>query len=98
MIDEEKGPRRRVVAEIKVGADSWEDLRHELVHLATEIARHGNLSKWSVSGGYSCGHVITTSEDESVTHDSWAEANEAYVQTLKADPAGRAALANGDEG
>lgn len=77
------GPRRRVEATISISADSWDDLRRELNHLATEVARHGSLSKWSVSGGYSTGHIIETSEDETVTHDSWAEANEAYCRALQ---------------
>lgn len=78
-----KTPRRRIEASIRISADSWDDLRRELNHLATEIASHGMLSKWSVSGGYSTGHIIETSEDETITHDSWAEENEAYCRSLK---------------
>lgn len=78
-------PRRRVVFIAKISADTWRDLEHELRHLATEIARHGRLSGSSVSGGYSTGHIIVTSENESIDHDSWAKKLDEYLEGLAKD-------------
>lgn len=80
-------PRRRVVLKLDLEADSWEDAERALHSLRTEIAMSGSLSKGCVSGGYSSGWHYTTSEDESITHDSWAAANDAYCATLKDTPA-----------
>lgn len=75
--------RRRIVVDLKIGADSWDDIRGLFRHLETELAMHGRLSKSCVSGGYTSGYILTSDEDESITHDSWAAANEAYCRALK---------------
>ncbi len=36
----------------------------------------------SISGGYSRGHIIVTSEDGSIDHDSWARELDAYLESL----------------
>lgn len=77
-------PRRRVVMIAKISADSWRELQGQLQHLATEIARREKLSTFSVSGGYSSGHVVVTSEDGAVTHDSWAAKLDEYLEELAA--------------
>jgi hypothetical protein len=64
----------------KLQADDWRTLRSDLMHLATEIARHGSLPASSCSGGYSSGHIIITSEDESIDHDSWAKELDAWIE------------------
>lgn len=76
-------PRRRIEATIKIGADSWRDLQGALRCLETEVATDGRLSKWSVSGGFSFGWTVESSEDETITHDSWADANKAYCEALR---------------
>lgn len=76
-------PRRRVVVIMKLQADSWEEISHNLQHYRTEIARHGRLPANSVSGGYSSGHIIVSSEDGSITHDSWAKELDEYLEDLK---------------
>jgi hypothetical protein len=92
MTDElNRKPRRRIVLLAKIEADDWERLQHELTHLATEIARHGKLSSSSVSGGYSCGHIVVTSEDGSIDHDSWAKELDAYLEALAAVEKAKAA-------
>lgn len=80
MSDETKAPRRRIVAHIKIEADSWDDLETHLSQLAMQIDVEGQLPPTSISGGYSSGHIITTSEDETITHDSWAADLEAYLK------------------
>jgi hypothetical protein len=76
-------PRRRIVLVAKMEADDWKTLQHDLMHLATEIARHGKLSTSSCSGGYSSGHIIITSEDGSIDHDSWAKELDSHLTKLK---------------
>lgn len=83
MIDElNRKPRRRVVMVAKLEADSWDDLHGALNSLSTEIAMHGRLSASSVSGGYSGGHIIVTSEDGDITHDSWAVELNRYLESM----------------
>ncbi|MBN9568724.1 MAG: hypothetical protein J0H79_14080 [Alphaproteobacteria bacterium] len=78
---ETKDPRRRIVMCAKIDADSWDDLYNHLRNLVAGIARDGKrLSKSSVSGGYSSGHIIVVSEDETVTHDKWAAELDAWLE------------------
>lgn len=77
---EEKKPRRRIEATLRISADSWDDLAHALHQLRTEIAVDGCLSKSSVSGGYASGWIVETSEDESITHESWAASLDTYLR------------------
>jgi hypothetical protein len=76
-------PRRRIVLLAKLEADDWRTLQSDLRHLETEIAMHGKLPSSSVSGGYSSGHIIVTSEDGSIDHDSWALELNSYLEALK---------------
>lgn len=76
-------PRRRVVFIAKIEADDWKTLQGDLRHLETEIASHGKLPVSSISGGYSSGHIIVTSEDGSITHDSWAAELNAHLEKLR---------------
>lgn len=84
MTEEAKAPRRRIVAHIKIEADSWDDLETHLSQLAMQIDAEGQLSPTSISGGYSSGHIITTSEDEYITHDSWAAALNVHLEQERA--------------
>lgn len=78
-------PRRRIVMLAEIEADSWKDLRAELHRLESEIARSGSLSRRSLSGGYSSGHIIVTSEDGSIDHDSWAVKLDEHLRRLDAE-------------
>lgn len=73
-------PRRRIEATLRISADSWDDLARALHQLRTEIATDGCLSKSSVSGGYASGWIVETSEDESITHESWAASLDTYLR------------------
>lgn len=76
-------PRRRVEIKISIGADSWEEARWAICQIETDlVANGGKLSPVMVSGGVSVGYNYTASEDETVTHESWREANEAYCRSL----------------
>jgi hypothetical protein len=79
-----KQPRRRIVMIAKIEADSWDRLSDELAHLSAEVDR-GNLRSTSISGGYSCGHIIVASEDGSIDHDSWAKNLNEYLEQIRAD-------------
>lgn len=85
MISDEKieKPRRRIVMRLDVGADDWESLSSTLDHLSRECLREGGLSKSVVSGGYSAGFIMTCDIDETITHDTWADANNKYCEELK---------------
>lgn len=85
----QRKPRRRIVFIAKIEADDWKGLQSDLRHLSEEIARHGKLSGSSVSGGYSSGHIIVTSEDGSIDHDSWAKELDEYLKALDAAKADR---------
>ena len=83
MTDEEKKyPRRRYVATLKVQADSERDLIGHLFNIATTWDREG-MSRSSVSGGYSSGHIIEVDCDESITHESWEAALQKYLEERK---------------
>lgn len=73
-------PRRRVVVDIKLEGDDWDEIQRALHQLRTEIAMSGSLSTSSVSGGYGSGWIVTSNEDDSITHDSWAAALDAYLE------------------
>ena len=75
-------PRRRVVMLAEIEADSWDDLKAELRHLETEIARDCRLSRSSCSGGYSTGYIIVTSEDGTIDHDAWAIKLDEHLKRL----------------
>lgn len=79
-------PRRRIVFIAKIEADDWNRLSDELVHMSREVDR-GFMRSVSVSGGYSCGHIIVTSEDGSMDHDKWfIELNEYLERERSAVP------------
>ncbi|HEX5508445.1 MAG TPA: hypothetical protein VFX37_08065 [Pseudolabrys sp.] len=82
-MDDPKPPRRRIIFMAKIEADDWLRLEDELTHIATEIARHGKLPANSISGGYSCGHIIVTSEDGSIDHDGWAKELDTYLEAQR---------------
>lgn len=84
MDEMQRKPRRRIVFLAKIEADDWKGLEADLWHLSHEIARSGKLSASSVSGGYSSGHIIVTSEDGSIDHDSWAKELDEYLKALDA--------------
>jgi hypothetical protein len=85
MADSKTKPRRRVQISLEIGADSWDHLAASIHCIADDIDRQGKLPPWSVSGGYSSGWHYTVSEDESITHESWAKANDAYVKEIRPD-------------
>lgn len=73
-------PRRRVVCNLKIQADSIKDLTSALRCLETDIHMG---TRNCVSGGYSSGHILEIDEDESITHDSWFESLEAHLESVK---------------
>lgn len=73
----DKMPRRRVVFELKLGADSVADLSIALARLAEDVG-----TEWSedavppngAAGGWASGYSYTASVDPSVTHESYFDA------------------------
>lgn len=86
-VEEPKQPHRRIVMRAKIEADTWDDLYGHLHSLVTEMAVNGHkLSKQTISGGYSSGHIIVISEDEGMTHDQWAKDLDAYLDATQPLP------------
>ena len=77
------GPRRKIVMTAKFEADSWEYLRATFISLERELARDGELSRQSVSGGYSSGWIYVCDVDGSMTHDRWASELNAHLEKLE---------------
>lgn len=73
-------PRRAYELDLKVGADSLDALIGYLRSFETDL-HMGKISN-GASGGYSAGSSYSLSIDESITHDSWAAANDRYVEYL----------------
>lgn len=87
-VDElQRKPRRRIVFIAKIEADDWQGLQAQLRDLETQIVMHDKLPPWSISGGYSSGHIYVTSEDGSIDHDTWAVQLNAYLESLPKVPA-----------
>lgn len=83
MDEETAKPRRRIVVKIEIEADTWRDLRAAFRQLETSMVtnREGKLHN-HVSGGYSSGWIVAADEDDSITHESWAENLDAYLKTI----------------
>jgi hypothetical protein len=79
MTETERKPRRRVVFIAKIEADDWNRLSDELLHMSREIDR-GCMRSTSISGGYSCGHIVVASEDGSMDHDKWFQELKEYLE------------------
>jgi len=76
-------PRRRVVFIAKIEADDWARLSDELAHMSREVDR-GFMRSVSISGGYSCGHIVVASEDGSMDHDKWSKDLNEYLERERA--------------
>lgn len=78
-VDTTDAPRRRVRFNLRLQADSWDDVSKALLDLSTEVA----LGNWrgpnGASGGPGAGYTIESDEDETVTHDSYFEALNEYL-------------------
>lgn len=71
-----KAPKRRIEMNLKVSADSIDELVSYLRNFAFEVSTG---TRTGVSGGYSTGAVYQIVEDESITHESWAANLEKYL-------------------
>lgn len=78
-----EAPRRRIMVEIKIDADSWRDVRAAFRSFEADIVMHGKLSTNCISGGYSSGWILASSEDETITHESWEAELDAYLASLE---------------
>lgn len=74
-------PRRRVILLAAIEADTRRDLAGHLNNLGRQIEIDG-FKGVGISGGYSAGHIAVLTEDEAITHDSWAAALDAYLKQV----------------
>lgn len=80
-------PRRAFVLDLKVEADDLDSLLGYLRSFETDL--YLNRISTGVSGGYSAGSQYSLSIDETITHDSWAEALEKYIAWMDARDASK---------
>ena len=71
----EPAPRRRFVLNLRLSADTRDDMVWALYQISREMERN-ELSNHVASGSPSSGFTLEWSEDESVTHDSYFAAIE----------------------
>ena len=83
MSETEGKPRRRIVFMAKIEADTWDRLSDELAHMSREVDG-GHMRSTSISGGYSCGHIVVVSEDGSMDHDKWYQDLNEYLEAERA--------------
>jgi hypothetical protein len=78
-------PVRAVTLELKIEADTRQDMIYTLQIIATDIAM-GKMTK-GCSGSYSSGYTYEYKESDSPTHDEWFEHLTKYLeQERKAKP------------
>lgn len=71
------GPRRAYELDLKVSADSRDDLCGYLHSFVTQL--YMDQISNGASGGYSAGATYSLSVDESITHDSYVAALDDYL-------------------
>ena len=74
-------PRRAFVLDLKVQADTLEDLIGYLRSFETDLFM--NKISTGVSGGYSAGSIYSLSHDPAITHESWEIALNEYLTAIR---------------
>ena len=80
-MSEQQPPRRAYVFEIKIGADSRDDLIGVFRQLEYEL--YTSQLTEGVSGGYSSGYTYKLDVDESITHDTFVTNLNAWLEARK---------------
>jgi hypothetical protein len=76
-----KQPQRRNQLVIKIGADTWEDAKTLLISLLIDIDRYTDREELQIAtGGYSSGGTVRAWVNEGVTHDSYMEASNKWLE------------------
>ena len=81
-------PRRRYTLTIEIGADTWDDVIHDLRHTARHVEDHGPACQ-SVMGGPSGGHIVTVLHNPEMTHDRYMAELETYLTASRAAKEGK---------
>lgn len=76
-------PRRKIIVSAKIEGDDWKDIAAAFKQLQTQIAMDGELSRQSVSGGYSSGWIVISDVDGAMSHDKWAADLNAWLEAKK---------------
>lgn len=75
-------PRRRVALTISIQGDTWDDLHEALSALAEDLG-HDRVGRVSMAcGGMTYGWSVTGSCDPSITHDSYFEGLDRYLDRV----------------
>lgn len=78
-------PERRHEVRITIGADTWDDVIAALRHI--EFIFHSNgPGRNLTSGGYSSSITAVDKTNEDVTHDSYFEQVEKWLEARKGNP------------
>ncbi len=75
-------PKRKVVIEAKIEADSWAEAADAFNAISERIDREGPITQL-ISGGWSSGYSVTGRESPQQTGDNYREQNAEYVARLK---------------
>lgn len=75
-------PRRRLRLQLDIEADSMDELVSALEQIGHRAER-GDLTK-GFSAGYNSSYSYELNEDESITHESWAEDVAEFVKRKRA--------------
>lgn len=79
-------PERAYVLDLRVEADSLDDLIGYLRSFETEL--YMEQVSTGVSGGYSAGSIYSLKINEGVTHDSWWQEMQKYLPHLSSGEVG----------
>ena len=77
-----KKPERKIVLEVKIGADSWRDAADALAQIEQRILIDGPINSL-ISGGHDSGYIVTGRENPDQTGDKFRSENAEYVDSLK---------------
>lgn len=77
-------PERKIVLDVKIQADSWEDIASVFEALSDRIDREGPITQL-VSGGYSSGYSVTGKVNPEQTGENYRAQNDEYVKQLRSE-------------
>jgi hypothetical protein len=76
-------PERRICLNIDIDADTVEDAVGELKSLIIKMLHRGEEDIHSVSGGNSTGSIITMKVNPEITHDTFIEELNKYLEVIE---------------
>ncbi len=83
----DSNPERKIVFAAKLGADSWDDLIHELEQIIFELKTKQDslLDNSCITAGYGCGGSYVYKINPSQTHDGYFVEIQQWLDENKKD-------------